>query len=97
MTDVSERIQSLCELREYINQTICYHEELEINAFHMTERILLRRGQPCGIFFCVHGPRLVKFSAIWETETNTILFYSSTGERYLRIKLRHRPALARAA
>lgn len=96
MMDVSDRIQSLCELREYINHTICNYEELEINAFHMTERILLRRGQPCGIFFCIHGPRQVKFTAIWETETNTILFYSSTGERYLRTQLRNRPALMAA-
>lgn len=47
----------------------------------MTERILVRGGNPCGIFFCVHGPRSVKLTAIWETERNTILFYGSAGER----------------
>jgi hypothetical protein len=28
----------------------------------------LRGGTPCGIHFCLHGPRATKFSAIWETD-----------------------------
>ena len=38
-----------------------------MNAFPTSET-LLKRGklQPCGLMFCLHGPRAVKFSAIWE-------------------------------
>ena len=80
-------IENLNELREYVYGILCEHHELELNAFPMTERILLRSGKPCGIYFCVHGPRAVKFSAIWETDRNSILFYGSAGERFHRVQL----------
>jgi hypothetical protein len=53
----------------------------------MTERLLLRGDKPCGMLFCLHGPRAVKFTAVWETERNTVLFYGSTGERLNKIQL----------
>ena len=37
-------------------------------------------GNPAEYHFCLHGPRAVKLSAIWETDANTILFYGSRGE-----------------
>ena len=58
----------------------------------MTERILLRGGKPCGIYFRLHGPRATQFSAIWETDRNQILFYGSGGERIERPNSwRHQP------
>lgn len=63
----------------------------------MTERILLRGGKPCGIYFCLHGPRAVKFSAIWETDGNTVLFYGSSGERFQKTQLRTAATLELAA
>jgi hypothetical protein len=91
------QFQELDDLRQYVHQRICDQNELEINVFQITERMLTRRGKPCGLFFCLHGPRSVKFTAIWETERNTILFYGSTGERRHTIKLSASPALRRAA
>jgi hypothetical protein len=87
MLTASRQIQSLDDMRNYINETLCDYEKLEIGAFVMTERILVRGEEPCGIYFCLHGPRAVKFTAIWETDHNTILFYDSTGERYLKTQL----------
>ncbi len=49
---------------------------------------------PCGIFFCLHGPRDVRLTAIWETERNTILFYGATGERLHKTQLAEAPTLA---
>ena len=63
----------LSDLRMFVNETICDQEQLEVGAFQMTERILTRCGHPCGIYFCVHGPRQVKFTAIWETDNNTVM------------------------
>jgi hypothetical protein len=63
----------------------------------MTERVLVRGGKPCGIFFCLHGPRSVKFSAIWETTQNQILFYDSNGERFQKTQLLEAPTLERVA
>lgn len=96
LTD-SRRINNLDALRKYVNDTLCEIEQLELGAFQITERILLRACQPCGIFFCLHGPRAVKITAIWETDHNTILFYSSAGERIHRTQLTAAPELATTA
>ena len=93
LDDSSPRISDLDDLRSFVHQTICDNNELEINAFTMTERILVRGGKPCGLYFCLHGPRAVKFTAIWETDRNSILFYSATGERVHRTQLNHAPSL----
>jgi hypothetical protein len=90
-------LNNLNDLRRYVHQTICEQNELELNAFVITERILVRGRRPCGIFFCLHGPRSVRLTAIWETDRNTILFYSSSGERVLKAQLVHAPELAPAA
>ena len=80
-----------------MNETLCEHYELKLDAFEMTERVLRRGGRPCGMYFCLHGPRAVKFTAIWETDRNQILFYGSTGERFLKMQLLVSPCLDRAA
>ena len=91
------QIDNLQELRTYVHHTICDQNELEPGAFAVTERILVRGRRPCGIFFCLHGPRSVKLTAIWETDRNTILFYSSSGERVLKTQMMQALALAPAA
>lgn len=53
----------------------------------MTKRLLRRSGRPCGIFYCIHGPRMVKLTAIWEAEKNQILFYGPTGEKVQQTKI----------
>jgi len=88
-----QQINNLEDLRDYVNNILCSQNEIELNAFRMTERLLVRSGKPCGIFFCLHGPRAVKFTAIWETDRNTILFYSASGERSHRTQLRAAPQL----
>jgi hypothetical protein len=97
MMTCAQQIETLEKLRDFVNETLCHHEQLEIGAFHLTQRILVRGGRPCGIYYCLYGPRSVKFTAIWETERNTILFYDSTGERFLRIQLVAAPRLELAA
>jgi hypothetical protein len=89
----SLRIDDLNDLRRYVYQTLCEENDFEIGAFEITERFLIRSGEPCGIYFCLHGPRSVKFTAIWETDRNTILFYGSSGERQRRTQLAQAPSL----
>ena len=86
--------QKMQELANYINEVLCEHDNLELGAFRFSQRILLRGGKPCGMYFCLHGPRAVQYTAIWETDRNTILFYSSSGERVGRTQLVHAPVLA---
>lgn len=95
MTD--HRFESLQTLRVYVHQTLCQQEHLETDAFPLTERVLVRGGRPCGMYFCLHGPRSVKITAIWDATRNVVFFYSSTGERVLTNRLRKGPPLIPAA
>lgn len=88
-----QQIDSLHDLREYVNVTLCDRYQLQLGAFQMTERVLVRGGKPCGIYFCLHGPRMLRFSAIWETDRNRILFYGSRGERFQKVQLIEAPRL----
>lgn len=93
MLTSSSELQTLDDLRDYVVETLSQHDQLERDAFQLSERILIRGGRPCGVYFCLHGPRAVRFSAIWETDRNTILFYGSTGERFQKTVLRDAPKL----
>ena len=89
----SVRLSNLTDLREFVQQQLCERNELEVGAFRFTERLLEKRGVPCGLCFCLHGPRSVKLLAIWETTRNTIMFYDSSGERVQRVQLRRGSSL----
>ena len=92
-----QQIDGLQDVREYVNETLCEHYQLQLGAFEMTERVLVRGGKPCGIYFCLHGPRMSRFSAIWETDRNQILFYGPGGERFQKTQLLEAPRLECAA
>lgn len=94
MTENPSPINNLNDLRDFVYETLCSQNELEAGAFGMSERILVRRGKPCGLYFCVHGPRSVKLTAIWETEGNSVLFYGSSGQRRGKAQLLSTGALA---
>jgi hypothetical protein len=86
-----QQTESVQDLREYVNTTICAHYQLQQGAFSITERVLLRGGKPCGVYFCLHGPRATKFTAIWDADRNQVLFYGSRGERFLKTQLLESP------
>ncbi len=93
MASSSHEIRNIDQLRTYIENVICQHEQLQPQAFRLTEQILFKAGRPCGVYFCLHGPRAVKLSAIWETQRNTVLFYNSNGERFRKDHLAGSPEL----
>ena len=87
------KIKNLQQLRQFVSYTLCQQNDFEEGIFQVTEKILTRSKRTCGIFFCLHGPRSVKLTAVWETETNTILFYGSTGERFKKTVLSTTPKI----
>ncbi len=89
VTETKSEIGTVSDLKTFIYETLCRDHELLMNAFPTTETVLKRNGgtDPCGMMFCLHGPRAVKFSAIWEKEKNRVLFYGPTGKRYLQVDL----------
>lgn len=93
MVNCIRQLRSLEELCDYVNETLCNRYHLQTDAFKMTQRILRRGGRPCGIYFCLHGPRGVKFTAVWETDRNSVLFYGSNGERFQKTQLLDAPSL----
>ena len=92
MTDPVQ-IKDIKQLRQFVSHTLCKQNDFEEGIFQVTERIVTRGTQPCGIFFCLHGPRSVKLTAVWETEKNSILFYGSTGERFKKTMLLKAPSI----
>lgn len=97
MSTTPQTIRHLDDLRDYVNEVLCEHDELEVGAFSMTETILVRNGKPCGMFFCLHGPRAVKATAIWDALGGSVWFYGSSGARFHRTQLVAAGALELAA
>ncbi len=93
MLTCSREIHDLEDLRNFVNETLCDHEQLVPGAFPLIERILIRGGRPCGIFYCLYGPRSVRVTAIWETDGNMLLFYGSGGARFHKTQLVAAPSL----
>lgn len=93
MQEQSHVVRNLGELRQFVNRTLCELNDFECGAFHLAERMLMRCGALCGIYFCLYGPRSVRLTAIWEMDSNTVLFYNATGERSQRAKLATTPVL----
>ncbi len=97
MSSFSNEIESLDELRDYVYTTLCDYGHFQRGAFSMTQQILVRGGKPCGIHFCLHGPRQVRVSAIWETDRNCVFFYGSDGQRFRKVQLVQAPVAELAA
>jgi hypothetical protein len=68
-------------VREFVRGELCESNQLELDAFQMSERVITRHGKACGFFFCIYGPRNVRLTAVWDLGKNTILFYDSLGRR----------------
>lgn len=93
MVTSSRQFQTLDDLRDYVNDTLCQFDQLEPDAFPITQRLLIRRQAACGVHYCLHGPRAVKLSAIWDARANTILFYGASGERIQKTEIIAGPEL----
>lgn len=90
MCETVEGVRSLEELRKYVHRTLCEKENLLADQFTMTEMQITRRGRGCGLQFSLQGPRSVRLGAIWATDHNMIYFYDAQGERYRKVRLKHR-------
>ena len=75
------------QLRKLVSKILCKQSDFEEGIFKISERTLKRGQDVCGIFFCLHGPRSVKLTAVWECKDNSIRFYGSNGEKFKTINL----------
>ena len=79
------------ELRRHVRETLCAHDQLDPTNTPLHQALIMRKGRPCGLFFQVQGPRLLKTYAVWAGEENRILFYDSTGVRFAETRLSDAP------
>ena len=68
-------------VREFVRDELCEKNQLEKDAFEMSERVLTRNGKPCGFYFCIYGPRSVRLTAVWDLNRGSVFFYDSLGRR----------------
>jgi hypothetical protein len=67
------------------------HDHLDPSQTPMRQATIVRSGRPCGLFFQVQGPRMLKTYAVWAGDDNKILFYDSTGLRFAVTRLSEGP------
>jgi hypothetical protein len=84
-------LPTLDELRRHVRQTLCAHDQLDPEQTPMHQAVIARSGRPCGLFFQVQGPRMVKTYAVWAADEDRILFYDSNGQRFAEARLSDAP------
>ncbi len=79
------------ELCQHVHATLCAHDGLDPKQSPLQKSLMQRRGQTCGMFFQVNGPRLVKVYPVWAGNENRILCYDSRGQRFAEMRLIESP------
>ncbi len=69
------------QLRQLVATVLADLGQLEAEAFPLTERVVVKKGEACGVYFCLHGPRNVKLTAICDMQKRTVIYYGSDGVR----------------
>src|SRR6185369_17527292 len=90
MRDIAA-LPTLTDLRQRVLTILCRHDNLDPEQTPLQQALITRKGKPCGLFFQVVGPRLLKNYAVWAGEENRILFYNSCGERVAETRLSEAP------
>lgn len=90
-------LPTLDELRQYIHKTLCSRDRLDPAQTPLNSSKITRSGRPCGLFFQMQGPRLLRGYAVWAGDENRILFYDSTGQRFAETRLSDAPDPAKLA
>src|ERR1019366_9630688 len=90
MRDIAA-LPTLNELCQYVLNTLCRHDNLDPNQTPLQQALITKHGKPCGLFFQVQGPRLLRNYAIWAGDENRILYYNCNGERVAETNLSEAP------
>jgi hypothetical protein len=95
--DTVAGLPTLDALRGHVLKTLCEHDQLDPGQTPLHQSVITRSGRPCGLFFQVQGPRLVRTYAVWAGEEDRILFYDSVGVRFAQTRLSEAPDPRRVA
>jgi hypothetical protein len=75
-------VRSMEDLRRYVHETLCEHENLLADQFQLQELPLTRLNEDCGRQYLLRGPRQVQLGAVWARPANTLYFYDARGFRF---------------
>lgn len=81
MIGFSPQTVSFEKFCRHVEACLCRIGQLEPGQFPMTRRQVLRAGESCGLYFCVHGPRSVKLTAVYDHKRKTTIYYGTDGVR----------------
>lgn len=84
-------LPTLDDLRTYVRTVLCQRDHLDINQTPFHQAVIKRSGRPCGLFFQVDGPRMVRNTAVWAGEENRILCYDSKGMCFAEFRVSEGP------
>ena len=82
---IGQSLRCARPLRRHVLLRLCGHDQLDPSQTPLHQAVITRSGRPCGLFFQVQGPRLVKTYAVWAGEEDRILFYDSGGARFAQL------------
>jgi hypothetical protein len=80
-------LSTIEQVRGFVRRTLC----------ELRQGLVKRHGRPCGLFFQIQGPRLLRTYAVWAGDEHRILFYDSTGTRFAEARLCESPDPAKLA
>lgn len=81
MIGMTPRKMDFATLCENVERRLCEIGHLVAKQFPMTQREVVCGGKVVGVYFCVHGPRSVKLTAICDFPKRQVIFYGSDGIR----------------
>ncbi|MEM9646470.1 MAG: hypothetical protein AAF989_15875 [Planctomycetota bacterium] len=87
MIGISPCTIDLKQLTQMVEKQMCEVGHLEPDQFPLTMRDVIRSGRKCGIYFCLHGPRSVKLTAICDFQSKSVMYYGVDGIRVEKMEL----------
>jgi hypothetical protein len=84
-------LPTLTGLSQFVRDTLCDRDRLDPFQTPFFRSPVKRGGKTTAMMYHVEGPRLLKSSALWVVEEHRLLFYDSTGTRFLEVHLSESP------
>jgi hypothetical protein len=85
---------SFSELEQFMAQTLCNQERLDVGQVKVRRTLMRQGSEIIGLVMRIEGTRMMRSHAIWAERENRILFYDSAGHRFAIVNLSESPEIA---
>ena len=93
MTNTVAALPTLEALSNFVRTTLCEQDRLDPEQTPFFRTPMVRNGRPWGYLFHVDGPRMLKSSAVWAADAETVVFYDTQGLKVQEVQLTDAPVL----